>query len=99
MSAKDTDRKWMWCFLGVAAALQVYFVQEVLAAFALFAIGFMAIALVIASLYMFYWGWAVAVDRIADSRHPVMVATRQGIDAIEDMARRPFRRPGSASAN
>jgi hypothetical protein len=40
----------------------------------------------------------VAVDRLADSQHPVMVATRQGIYAVEDAARRPFRRPGSAAA-
>jgi hypothetical protein len=98
MMTKDKGRKWMWWFLAVGAALQVYFVQEVLAAFALFAIGFMAIALVIGSMYMLHRGWVVAVDRIADSRHPIMVATRQGIDAIEDLARRPFRRPGSAAA-
>jgi hypothetical protein len=98
MKTKDKGRKWMWWFLGIAAALQVYFVQELVAAFALFAIGFMAIALVIGSLYMLHRGWAVAVDRVAESRHPVMVATRQRIDAIEDMARRPFRRPGSAAA-
>ena len=98
MKSKDEGRKWIWLFLAVGAALQMYFVQEVLAAFALFTIGFMAIALVIASLYMLHRGWAVAVDHVAESRHPVMVATRQGIDAIEDMARRPFRRPGSATA-
>jgi hypothetical protein len=98
MKTKDKGRKWMWWFLATAAALQVYFVQELVAAFALFAIGFMAIALVIGSLYMLHRGWAVAVDRVAESRHPVMVATRQRIDAIEDMARRPFRRPGSAAA-
>lgn len=98
MKTKDKSRKWMWWFLAVAASLQVYFVRELLAAFALFAIGFMAIALVIGSLYMLHRGWAIAVDRIADSGHPVVVATRQGIYAIEDMARRPFRRPGSAAA-
>jgi hypothetical protein len=38
------------------------------------------------------------VDRIADSRHPVMVAVRQGVDTIEDAARRAIRRPGSAPA-
>jgi hypothetical protein len=98
MMTKDKGRKWMWWFLAAGAALQVYFVQEVLAAFALFAMGFMAIALVIGSMYMLHRGWVVAVDRIADSRHPIMVATRQGIDAIEDLARRPFRRPGSEAA-
>jgi hypothetical protein len=38
------------------------------------------------------------VDRVADSQHPVMVASRQGVNAIEDAALRPFRRPGSAPA-
>jgi hypothetical protein len=98
MKNKDKSRKWMWWFLAGVVALQAYFVQELLAAFALFAVGFAAIALVIGSLYMLHRGWVVAVDRIADSRHPVMVATRQGIDAVEDLARRPFRRPGSAAA-
>lgn len=98
MKTKDKGRKWMWWFLAVGAALQVYFVQEVLAALALFALGFMAIALAIGSLYVLHRGWAVAVNHIADSRQPVLVAARQGIDAIEDLARRPFRRPGSAAA-
>jgi uncharacterized membrane protein YhaH (DUF805 family) len=95
---KDNGRKWMWMFLAALALLQVYFVQELLAAFALFALGFAAIALAFGSLYMLHKVWAVGVERLADSRHPVMVAARQGIDNIEDLARRPFRRPGSAAA-
>jgi uncharacterized membrane protein YhaH (DUF805 family) len=98
MKTKDTRRKWMWMFLATVVLLQVYFVQELLAAFALFALGFAAIGAVFASLYMLQKGWAVAVERIADSRHPVMVAARQGIYNVEDLARRPFRRPGSAAA-
>jgi hypothetical protein len=98
MKTKDTRRKWMWMFLAAVVLLQVYFVQELLAAFALFALGFAAIGTVFASLYMLQKGWAVAVERIADSRHPVMVAARQGIYNVEDLARRPFRRPGSAAA-
>lgn len=98
MKTKDNSRKWMWGFLGVVVALQTYFVWELLAALALFAAGFAAIAAVIGSLYMMHKGWVVAVERVADSRHPVMVAARQGIYAVEDMARRPFRRPGSATA-
>jgi uncharacterized membrane protein len=88
----------MWMFLGALAALQIYFVQELVAAFALFALGFAAIALAFGSLYMLHKVWAVAVERVADSRHPVMVAARQGIYNVEDLARRPFRRPGSAAA-
>ncbi len=82
MKNKDNSRKWMWWFLGVVAALQLYFVRELLAAFALFAVAFTAIAFVIASLYMLQRGWVVAVGRIADSKHPVMVAARQGIGTI-----------------
>lgn len=98
MNTKDKGRKWMWMFLAAVVLLQMYFVWELLAVFALFAIGFAAIASVVGSLYMLHRVWAVTVERIADSRHPVMVATRQGIYAIEDVARRPFRRPGSAAA-
>ena len=98
MKTKDKSRKWMWGFLGVMVALQTYFVWEILAAFALFAVGFAAIAAVFGTLYMLHRTWVVAVERLADSQHPVMVATRQGIYAVEDMARRPFRRPGSAPA-
>jgi hypothetical protein len=98
MKTKDKGRKWMWMFLAALVSLQMYFVWELLAVLVLFAMGFAAIAFVIGSLYMLHRGWALAVDRIADSRHPIMVATRQGIYAIEDLARRPFRRPGSAPA-
>jgi hypothetical protein len=98
MKTKDKGRKWMWMFLAALVSLQIYFVWELLAVFVLFAMGFAAIAFVIGSLYMLHRGWALAVERVADSRHPIMVATRQGIYTIEDVARRPFRRPGSAPA-
>lgn len=91
----DKDRKWMWWLLSVIAALQLYFVRELLAAFALFALGFLAIAGAVISLYALHRAWAVTVDRVAESRHPVMVAVRHGISSAEELARRPFRRPGS----
>jgi hypothetical protein len=98
MKTKDKSRKWMWGILAGIASLQLYFVWELLAAFALFALGFAAIALVTGCVYMLHRSWTVAVERIADSRHPVMVAARQGMDSVGDMARRPFRRPGSEPA-
>jgi hypothetical protein len=97
MKTKDSGRKWMWWFLGVLAALQLYFVRELLAAFALFALGFAAVAFVIISLYMLQKGWEVAVGRVADSNHPVVNLARRSVSAVEDMARRPLRRPGSAA--
>ena len=86
----------MWWLLGSITALQAYFVRELLAAFALFALGFVAVAVLIGSLYVLQRVWAASVERVADSRHPVMVAVRHGIDSVEDLARRPFRRPGPA---
>jgi hypothetical protein len=97
MKTKDNGRKWMWRFLAVLVALQLYFVRELLAAFALFALAFAAIAFVIVSLYMLQKSWEVAVTRVADSDHPVMNLARRGVSAVEDMARRPLRRPGSAT--
>lgn len=95
MRKADKGRKWMWWLLGIIAALQLYFVRELLAAFALFVLGFLAIAGVVISLYTLHRAWAVTVDRVADSRHPVAVAVRHGIYSVEELARRPFRRPGS----
>jgi uncharacterized membrane protein YhaH (DUF805 family) len=95
MRKLDKDRKWMWWMLGSIAALQLYFVRELLAALALFALGFLAIAGAIVALYTLQRAWAVTVDRVADSQHPVMIAVRHGIYSVEELARRPFRRPGS----
>lgn len=92
---RDKDRKWMWWLLSSIVALQIYFVQELLAAFALFAMAFLAIAGATVSVYMLHRAWAVTVDRVADSQHPAALAVRHGISSVEDLARRPFRRPGS----
>ena len=96
--AKDNGRKWMWWFLAVVVLLQMYFVKELLAAFALFAMGFAAIGFVVASLYMMQKGWAVAVERVADSGHPLVMAARRSVSAVEELARRPLRRPDSEPA-
>ena len=62
--AKNNVRKWAGCFLGTAEALQFYFVQELLAALALFAIGFAAAASAVVGLYVLQKGWEMAVARI-----------------------------------
>jgi len=98
MKNKDNSRKWMWWFLAVVVALQLYFVWELLAAFALFALGFAAVAFVIASLYMLQKGWEVAVARVADSTHPVVNMARRSVSAVEELGRRPLRGPGSEPA-
>jgi uncharacterized membrane protein YhaH (DUF805 family) len=72
MKVKDNSRRWLWWLLAVVVAPQLYFVRELLAAFAMFAVGFAAIAFVIVGLCMLQKGLEVAVARLADSNHSVM---------------------------
>ena len=51
MKTKGTSWKWAWCLSGSAVAWQFYFVRELIAALAFFAIGFAAVVLVFGSLY------------------------------------------------
>lgn len=69
---KDTGRIWLWGFLAVIALAQLYVVRELLAAFIIFALGFAALAFVVASLYMLQKSWELAVARLAALRQPVM---------------------------
>lgn len=69
---KDTGRIWLWGFLAVIALAQLYVVRELLAAFAIFTLGFAVLAFVVASLYMLQKSWELAVARLAALRHPVM---------------------------
>jgi hypothetical protein len=69
---KDNGRIWLWVVLAVIVTSQLYFVQELLAVFALFTLGFAAIAFVVASLYMLRHYGELAVVRLAEIRRPVM---------------------------
>ena len=95
---KDKLRKWMWLFLVVIAALQLYAVRELLAAFAIFVLGFGAIAVCVGSLYFLHKTWEAGVSWAVASRHPIFLAARRSVAGIEDFARRPIRRPDSEPA-
>ena len=69
---KDNGRIWLWVFLAVIVMSQLYVVRELFAAFALFALGFVTIAFVVASLYMLRHCWELTVACLADMRRPVM---------------------------
>lgn len=109
MSKRDGSRKWIWWFLVVLVAVQLYLVRELLAAFGLFALGFATLAFAVGSLYMLHKSWEAAITRVAESEHPAVQLARRrvavvedllrrGVSAVEDMARRPFRGTGSAAA-
>ncbi len=94
MKTKDTFRKWMWLFLGVIAALQLYFVRELLAALALFLLGFAAIAVLIMSLYMAQKIWESGLTQLLASQNSWVLTARRGFTFAEEWARRPIRRAG-----
>ena len=62
----DKSRKWMWWFLAAVVAAQLYFVRELLAAFALFAAGFAVVAVLVSGIYMMQKVWEVGVARMAE---------------------------------
>lgn len=92
---KDNLRKWMWLFLVVLGAVQLYAVRELLAAFAIFVLGFAVIAVAIGSIYLLHKAWEAGVSWAVGSRHPIFLTVRRGVAAIEDLAQRPLRRPDS----
>jgi len=98
MSKKDTRRKWMWLFLFVIASLQAYAVRELLAAFALFVLGFGSIAVFVAALYLAQKSWEAAVAVAVSSQNRFVLALRRSVAALEDWSRRPVRRPDSEPA-
>jgi hypothetical protein len=84
-------RKWLWIGLGVFAALQIYFVRELLAALMLFTGFFIVCAIIALILYM--------VDRA--SRWGLSVAgiqAKRALTAAEELSKKPLRRPRSETA-
>jgi cytosine/uracil/thiamine/allantoin permease len=98
MFSEKKARKWMWVGLVAFVALQVYFVQEMLAAlllftgvFVIFAIGALAIYLVDRA-GQWSLGWA------GQRARPAVQLARRGWAAVEELSKKPFRRPRSETA-
>ncbi len=89
--SEQKARKWMWIGLGAFVALQIYFVQEMLAALMLFTGLFVVCALAALILYL--------VDRA--SRWGLTLAGNQAkraITAAEEISKKQLRRPRSEPA-
>ena len=84
-------RKWMWIALGVFVALQIYFVQEMLAALMLFTGIFVVCAVIALSLYLIdkasRWGLGVAGHQ-----------AKRALVAAEEISKKQLRRPRSEPA-
>jgi hypothetical protein len=84
-------RKWMWIGLAVFVALQIYFVQEMLAALMLFTGIFVVCAVIALVLYL--------IDRA--SRWGIGVAgssAKRAIVVAEEISKKQLRRPRSEPA-
>jgi hypothetical protein len=74
----DNGRVWLWSFLAVIALSQLYIVKELLAAFALFALLFAALASVVAVIYMVQKSWELAIARLGAVRRPLLTMPSVG---------------------
>jgi uncharacterized membrane protein YqjE len=98
MVSEKKARKWMWAGLGTLVALQMYFVQEMLAALLLFAGVFVIVAVIALLIYLVdragQWSIGWAGERV----RPALQLARRGWALAEDISKKPFRRPRSETA-
>ena len=87
--------KWIWIGLTAFVALQMYFVQEMLAALVLFTIAFAVFAIIVLALYVVdragQWGFGWAGQHSG----PAIELARRGFATAEDLSKKSFRRARS----
>jgi uncharacterized MAPEG superfamily protein len=91
-------RKWMWAGLLALAALQMYFVQELLAALILFAVAFFIIAIVTLGLYLVDIAGQRGFSWVGQHSRPAFQLARRVWTLLEDVSRKQLHRPRSAPA-
>ncbi len=85
----------MWAFLSAVIAFQLYFVRELLAAFALFAAGFAFICILIIGFFLLQRAWEAGMARVQQRSGPVIGLAQRGLSFADEMVKRPFTRPRS----
>lgn len=84
-------RKWLWIGIAAVVALQIYFVQEMVAALVLFTGLFIVCALIALVLYLVdragRWGLGVAEQQ-----------AKRALVAAEEISKKQLRRPRSEPA-
>ncbi len=88
-------RKWMWWFLGALAALQLYFVREILAAFVLFALGFAFLLGVYLIFYLVQQASELSLGWVEAHSRPLARVLRSGWNLVEEVSKKQLRRPRS----
>ncbi len=98
MISEKKARKWMWVGLAAFVALQIYFVQEMLAALILFTGGFVILAIVALVIYLVDRAGQWSIGWAGEQARPAMQLARRGLTLAEDLSKKPFRRPRSETA-
>ncbi|MGB6431985.1 MAG: hypothetical protein WBF06_15485 [Candidatus Acidiferrales bacterium] len=96
--SENRARRWMWGFLFALGALQIYYVQAMLAALFLFTLAFAVFAVIALA---FYAANRVSQATLVQVRPIVRVAERGGrrtLELMEHVSRKTFRRPHSETA-
>ncbi len=93
--SESKARKWMWIGLVAFLALQVYFVQELLAALMLFTGLFVILAIGALILYLIDRAGQMGLGWAAQRARPVGQLARRAWAAAEDLSKKPFHRPRS----
>ena len=96
--SEDRARKWMWLGLLMFFALQMYFVQEMLAALILFSVTFLIFVTGALVLYVVDRAGQWSLGWVGEHTRSAAQLGRRGWAAAEAVSRRPFHRPRSETA-
>ena len=88
----------MWIFLAALVAYQLYFVRELVAALLLFALGFAVLAGLVLVFFLAEQAGQVSLAWVEPRTRAVAGLARRGLVLIEELSKRPFRRPRSETA-
>jgi len=91
-------RKWVWGILAGIVALQLYYVRAMLTALLLFTVGFSLVALVGLVIFIMDRAGQRSLAWVEAHSGPAVRVARRGWILVEDISRRPFRRPRSEPA-
>jgi len=93
--AENKARRWMWGFLIALGALQIYYVQEMLAALFLFTLAFAVFALMALAFYAANRASQASLARVEPVARVAARAGRRTFGFIEYLSKKPFRHPHS----
>jgi hypothetical protein len=95
---EETARRWMWGFLIALAAMQTYFVQEMLAALFLFTLAFAVFGVIALAFYVANRASQASLASVEPIARVAARAGRRGFGFVEYLSKKPFRRPHSETA-